>query len=906
MRHLFLFAAVALAVVVPQGAHAARLWSSGFELQSLSAGMEWDTVTGSPSISTATKRSGAATLRCAPSASTAFVTKQIASNDTNQTFFYRFYVRIDTAPAALSTIFKLGGLGDFAIKLNTNRTFEVWDEDNSQQLGSDSAALGTGTWHRVEIKLTTTVSTDSIEQVVVKLDGTEFVNVSGLETVDVRDIDFDESFNLGCVSAMTADLFFDDVAVNDPSGSIQNSYPGAGSIVHIYPNAAGDTVQGNSGPTTGQTAYQMVDEKPSSNNATDYWELVTNNDTLFVNVESSSAAGIASGDTVTLIQAGVRHVAETASSGSLQPKIKSASSGTISSGTTFTHNDITWKTNGDSLPQNYALTSYIDPTTGVAWTPTGTNSLDNMQIGISAPDASPDMWVSALWALIEYVPAGGGGGTSTPTTSPTVLQDISYSYDAVGNITAITDRSPTGAAKTVAFTYDDLNRLTLASTTAASSSPFSHTYTYNALGNVTNRSDVGAYSYSGTGYTNPHAPTAVAGTAYTYDNNGNTATRGLWSYAWDFLNRMTRAGNGSATSTYGYDHANSRVREVSGSATTTFPSKYFNRTTSAGAATTTSYIYAGDTLLASLAGTGTGTTTRYVHSDHLGSTNVLTTASGTLAHTLDYYPFGSERINAPSDGSTEHRTFIGEYADVTDLSYFNARYYDGTKGQFLSQDPSFLDIGAAGFEKKYERKLQQHLMNPQALNSYSYGLNNPIINKDPEGEIVPLLVGAWAAIEAGLSAYDAYSAYQTIHNPNSSGLEKSIAIGGFAAGLYAPGGGYGGSGRHLLNIVDKSSSAAQINKVSAKISSGHAFSKHIGQFTDLGISTKAEFSKHVSEVMKNPTVSAKLEGGRSLFYDSKTNTAVFVDPKNKDLGTAFRPGNGESYIRNIIKNQERK
>ncbi len=76
------------------------------------------------------------------------------------------------------------------------------------------------------------------------------------------------------------------------------------------------------------------------------------------------------------------------------------------------------------------------------------------------------------------------------------------------------------------------------------------------------------------------------------------------------------------------------------------------------------------------------------------------------------------------------------------MSYLNARYYDGVRGQFLGQDPAFLDIGSADFKQKYERPLQVHLRNPQSLNSYSYGLNNPVINKDPEGEIVQFITGA--------------------------------------------------------------------------------------------------------------------------------------------------------------------
>jgi RHS repeat-associated protein len=37
------------------------------------------------------------------------------------------------------------------------------------------------------------------------------------------------------------------------------------------------------------------------------------------------------------------------------------------------------------------------------------------------------------------------------------------------------------------------------------------------------------------------------------------------------------------------------------------------------------------------------------------------------------------------------RIFIGEQYDAaTQLSYLNARYYDGTKAKFISEDPTFL------------------------------------------------------------------------------------------------------------------------------------------------------------------------------------------------------------------------
>src|SRR6266481_3380421 len=51
-----------------------------------------------------------------------------------------------------------------------------------------------------------------------------------------------------------------------------------------------------------------------------------------------------------------------------------------------------------------------------------------------------------------------------------------------------------------------------------------------------------------------------------------------------------------------------------------------------------------------------------------------------------------------------------------------ARYYDGSKGEFLSEDPVFW-----GDPRK------QDLQNPQDLNSYSYAAGNPITRSDPTG-----------------------------------------------------------------------------------------------------------------------------------------------------------------------------
>jgi RHS repeat-associated protein len=129
----------------------------------------------------------------------------------------------------------------------------------------------------------------------------------------------------------------------------------------------------------------------------------------------------------------------------------------------------------------------------------------------------------------------------------------------------------------------------------------------------------------------------------------------------------------------------------------------------------------------------TATSTTYIHSDHLGSTNATTDATGYTTKVLDYYPYGNERISSGSD--TQQRTYIGQYSDPeSNLSYLNARYYEGVRGQFLSEDPVHLAIGNDNQVQQITGKSQQaYLTDPQSLNSYSYGRDNPITNKDPNG-----------------------------------------------------------------------------------------------------------------------------------------------------------------------------
>jgi len=288
------------------------------------------------------------------------------------------------------------------------------------------------------------------------------------------------------------------------------------------------------------------------------------------------------------------------------------------------------------------------------------------------------------------------------------------------------------------------------------------------------------YANSPIGYANPDAVTQIANgvstSTFTYDNNGNLAQKTtdgvITTYVYDYANRLTALGSQGATTTYSYDAFGSRVFQSTATTTTLYPFKWYSVASSTGMgakyATTTEYVFNGDSLVSTVdqqtaSGAATGTAqTRFIHPDHLGSTNVVTNASGTVVQTLDYYPHGTTRISTNTGGADSARKYIGQFTDPSNLDYLNARYYDGARGQFLTEDPTFLAVGnPTQVQKETSRDQQMLLSDPQLLNAYTYGKDNPVINKDPTGKIIPIILGALAVYGVAQTYVD-YVNFQTV------------------------------------------------------------------------------------------------------------------------------------------------
>lgn len=203
-----------------------------------------------------------------------------------------------------------------------------------------------------------------------------------------------------------------------------------------------------------------------------------------------------------------------------------------------------------------------------------------------------------------------------------------------------------------------------------------------------------------------------------HDNAGNLTAIGGFLYEYNADGMVTKAtpSIGSATE-YRYDGEGRRVTKQTG----TEP--------------VTTFVYDAFGGLAAEYGTAPAETgTHYITADHLGSTRLVTDATGAVISRHDYLPFGEE-IGA--DGSTRTtamkyvvnddltQRFTGKERDTeTGLDYFGARYFSAAQGRFTSLDPIWV---------KADR-----MLDPQRLNLYAYGRNNPLKYSDPTGMDVVL------------------------------------------------------------------------------------------------------------------------------------------------------------------------
>jgi RHS repeat-associated protein len=294
-------------------------------------------------------------------------------------------------------------------------------------------------------------------------------------------------------------------------------------------------------------------------------------------------------------------------------------------------------------------------------------------------------------------------------------QRLEYSYDAVGNVTGISDML---RRHSQTFKYDELNRLVQASSRTVPGH-YSREYRYDQIGNMIQKGD---YSLSYDEHTRicPHPSNrAHAATIFgsdhglCYDQNGNLQRKinpqGRTDYSYDAENRLRQVQeDGQILAQYTYDGDGNRVKVVAGDVTTIYIGNHVEWDIQTGRMT--KYYYANGQRIAMRE----GGEIYYLLNDHLGSTSTILDYNGNGQSQLRYMPYGENRQsygNIPTQ-----RRFTGQIQDSTGLYFYNARYYDPMLGRFIQPDSIVPEPG-----------------NPQSLNRYSYVLNNPLRYTDPTG-----------------------------------------------------------------------------------------------------------------------------------------------------------------------------
>lgn len=284
-----------------------------------------------------------------------------------------------------------------------------------------------------------------------------------------------------------------------------------------------------------------------------------------------------------------------------------------------------------------------------------------------------------------------------------VIQDLSWAYDAVGNIAAMEDAIT--PARDQVFTYDALNRLT-----SASGAYGTRAYEYDAAGNRTQLikdAQTTLYSYA----PDSNRLMTVGGQSVPYDATGNILALPGNAFTYGSHNRrLTTEQNGTLIAEYEYNALG-------------------QRSTKSHAGNETHYIYGRNGLLIGEYD-ASGQVIRefvylegeplalihhgdvyYYHNDHLGSPLKLTDVNQNVVWDGIRAPFGN--VDVVTSVVHNPLRFPGQYFDdETGLHQNWFRDYAPGLGRYIQSDP----IGLSG-----------------GVNTYAYALGKPLLYTDPNG-----------------------------------------------------------------------------------------------------------------------------------------------------------------------------
>lgn len=495
----------------------ARLTQIGLESNSTTAGVEFDSITGSPTIQTTTVNGGTYALQCNTSAATAFLTHQYAATGNTNNTYVRVYIRFASFPTAnnisILLIRSAAAGNNLIIHADTNGALSVTNEQAaSVQVGNKSGGLQLNTWYRVELAYT--YATGAVRAYLALRDGPAVLFAQGTANASVDT----NTLRAGFIDATTGNLFIDDIAINDNTGSSQTDIPGPGRIVHLKPSAAGDVngfnvqVGGTAGAANNFTRVNEVtpDDATTYNGAA-----LLNAEDLF-NCDNFTGGAFSS---INVVAVGVRMadlVAGDATTG-VKLEIEKTASGTKSQSANLIPNSTSFLTNTAALPRNYSLVTYNDPD-GVPW---GQSTLDSMQIGyINDTVGVQTIAISTVWASVDFTPSQYGTTTSVSSTSST-----SSSISTTSSSTSSTSTSVSTTSVSTSSTSSSLSTSSTSSSissTSSSTSSTSMSSTSSSTSISSTSSSISSTSMSSTSLSSTSSSSSISSTSSSFSSTSSS------------------------------------------------------------------------------------------------------------------------------------------------------------------------------------------------------------------------------------------------------------------------------------------------------------------------------------------------------------------------------------------------
>ncbi|HML23526.1 MAG TPA: hypothetical protein PKD09_17855 [Aggregatilinea sp.] len=341
----------------------ARIFTDGFEL---GAWHPWMNLGSHASITTGSKRSGDRGLHLDQEPETItgyagdrYITLPVTRTDTE--LYFRAAMRfpgMDTGFGKDFYVLDEDGVTLMYLDISTT-AMNLYVLGALQDTWEPVGGISNATWYLVEVHFVQDASSGTVE---VRVDGTVRLSFTGT-TKSTGDVI--RQFRLAAEKG-AHDVYMDDVAINDTTGSADTSWPGEGKIILLTPNANGDSSEWTGSDSDQTDNYALVDDVPNDGDTT----YVQTSDADMTDLYGLSSYTLAAGEAVRGVQVLAVARCVTAESDTLKLGVKS-----------------TAEHFGDAQALTTGYATYVgdwlatNPDTLAAWSQ---SDLDDLQAGIQS------------------------------------------------------------------------------------------------------------------------------------------------------------------------------------------------------------------------------------------------------------------------------------------------------------------------------------------------------------------------------------------------------------------------------------------------------------------------------------------------------------------------------------------